>query len=190
MARKSIAHETQHAFDLYANAYTVIQEPHRMCHDGFMFHVSGRANDIANDGSADFIMVVPAGCYPHIQRLSLDLEAGDVEFLMYENAVCSDNGAALPRINTNRNSSITPCSQPYGAPTVTDIGDLFHTRWAPPTGTGIGSAIGILDVAIFGEEWILAPSKTYLFRITNRSGAVLDLAYEFVWYEIGEDSEL
>ena len=190
MPRGAISHEQSMAFDKFANAFTVMTEPHRMCHDGFMFHTSGRANGIANDASVDFIMVVPADCYPHVQRLSLDLEAGDVDFLMYENTVVSNPGSPLPRINTNRNSSIMPAAQPYGAPTITADGDLFHTRWAPPTGTGVGAAIGILDVTIFGEEWILAPSKTYMFRITNRTGAVLDLAYEFVWYEIGEDSEL
>ena len=47
-----------------------------------------------------------------------------------------------------------------------------------------------MDINAFGEEWILAPSTKYLFRITNNSGGILDLSYEFVWYEIGEDSEL
>ena len=182
MPRKGIAHETQHAFDLYANAYTIIQEQHRMSHDGYMFHASGKVLDIASAASADFIMVVPAGCYPHIQRVSLDLESGDVDFQMYENTITSDNGTPIPVENTNRNSANETCAVPYG--------DLFHTRWAPPSGSGVGNSIGVLDVAIFGEEWILAPSRTYLFRITNNSGAVLDLAFEFVWYEIGEDSEL
>ena len=190
MPRKGIAHETQHAFDLYANAYTVITEPHRMCHDGFMFHASGKVLDIASAASSDFLMVVPAGCYPHIQRVVLHLESGKVDFAMYENTVTSADGSALDVFNTNRNSSNVAAAVPSGAPTVTDVGDLFHTKWAPPSGTGVGNAIGVMDINAFGEEWILAPSTKYLFRITNNSGGILDLSYEFVWYEIGEDSEL
>jgi hypothetical protein len=189
MPRKGIAHETQHAFDLYANAYTVIAEPHRMSHDGFMFHASGKVTGLANAASADFLMVVPAGVYPHVQRVRLDVEAGEVDLVMYENVVTSDDGAAVTSFATNRNSANTPEALIYSAPTITDIGDLFHTRWVPPTGAGVGSSIGVVDVNVFGEEWLLAASNKYLFRITNNSGGVLDYAYEYVWYEIGEDAE-
>jgi hypothetical protein len=160
-----------------------------MSHDGFMFHGSGRVLDIANDASADFLMVVPAFCYPHIQRVRLDLEAGDVEMDMYEGATTSADGAAIPVFNTNRNSSNTPAALPYGAPTVTDVGDIFHKRWVPASGVGVGTNVGVMDINAFGEEWILAPATKYLWRITNRSGGTLDLAFEFVWYEIGEDAE-
>ena len=190
MPRKSIAHETQHAFDLYANAYTVIQEPHRMSHDGFMFHASGKQLAIANGADADFLMSVPAGAYPHVQRVRLDTEAGDIDLKMYEGVTTSADGSALPVQNVNRNSSLTPDAAIFGGPTVTDLGTLFHTHWVPPTGAGVGSSTGVMDISAFGEEWILAPATKYLFRITNNSGGALDLRWEFVWYEIGGDSEL
>jgi len=189
MPRKGIAHETQHAFDLYANAYTVIQEPHRMSHDGFVFHSSGKNTGLANAATADFLMSVPAGVYPHVQRVRLDLEDGDVDLAMYEGVTTSADGGVITPFNTNRNSSNTSGAILTGTPTVTDLGTLFHRHWIPPTATGVGAKAGIMDINAFGEEWLLAPSTKYLFRITNNSGGTIDYRWEFVWYEIGADAE-
>jgi hypothetical protein len=176
--------EEAYKFDSFAHAVTVIEEPHRLSHDGMMFHASGLST-IANGATGDFVMITPANCYPHIQRVQLDVEAGEVALAMYEDSVLSSDGTPLPAaINTNRNSARVACAALYGAPTVTDAGNLFHTAWIPPTGAGVGSSVGVLNVSLFGEEWILKPSTKYLFRITNNSGGVLDLRYEFVWYEI------
>lgn len=183
--RKNAGNEEKRKFDSYVHAVTVISEPHRLSHDGMVFHASGKQLALANAASAEFAMVVPAGSYPHVQRVRLDLERGDIDLLMYEGATLSDNGTPIPTRNVNRNSPNTSLVPIFGAPTITDDGTLFHTHWVPPTGSGVGSSEGIMDVSAFGEEWILAPSTNYMWRITNNSGGTLDFRYEFVWYEVG-----
>ena len=171
-------------FDKYAHAVTVIQEQHRLSHDGFMFHASGKVTGLANDATQDFLLAVPAGVFPHLQRFNLNLESGDIDVLMREAVTTSDDGAANGELNVNRNSSITPSSVLSLGPTVTDAGLLIHTQWVPPTGAGVGSSAGVLDIQN-GEEWILKPATKYLFRVTNKSGGTIALRYEFVWYEVG-----
>jgi hypothetical protein len=162
---------------------TTIAETHRMSHDGFMHHVSGKQTGLANAASAEFIMVVPADVYPHITRVELDVGAGDVDLIMFEGTTTSANGTALTSKTTNRNSVHTPGAVCYGGPTITGDGTEFHRVWAPPTSAGVGNKIGIMNIAL-GEEWVLAPSTTYMFRITNNSGGAISFGYEFVWYEI------
>lgn len=174
------------AFGKYTHGKTVLSQSHRMTHEGFMFHASGKQTGIANAGTAVFLMSVPAGCYPHIQRVGINTDRGDIDLLMRENVVTSADGAAIPVLNVNRNSAIVPCAIATGAPTITTPGDLFHTIYVPPTGAGVGSAIGVMGIEQ-GEEWVLKEDTKYSFTITNNSGATIDLSYEFVWYEIGYD---
>ena len=174
------------SFDPLVHAKTTIQNQHRMAHEGFMYHASGKQTGLANAASASFLLAVPAGIYPHIQRVELNLEAGDVDMVMRENVVTSADGGAISVLNVNRNSALTASAVVTGSPTITTPGDIFHTLWVPPTGTGIGTQEGVLDVNQ-GEEWILEPSTKYSFTITNNSGAAIDYSYEFVWYEVGYD---
>ena len=174
------------SFDPLVHAKTTLDNKHRMAHEGFMFHASGKQVDLANAASAVFLMATPADCYPHIQRVELNIEAGDVDMVMRENVVTSDDGGAVPVLDVNRNTANSPCAVVTGSPTITTPGDVFHTIWVPPTGTGIGTQEGVLDVNQ-GEEWILAPSTKYSFTITNNSGGIIDYSYEFVWYEAAYD---
>jgi hypothetical protein len=175
--------EMTKAMDPYVHAITAVAEVHRMSHDGFMHHVSGKQTGIANAASAEFLMVVPADVRPHITRVELDVGAGDVDLLMYEGTTTSADGTALTSKTTNRNSIHTPGCVAYGGPTVTGDGTQFHQVWAPPTSAGVGQKVGIMNIAL-GEEWVLQPSTKYLFRITNNSGGTISLGYEFVWYEV------
>lgn len=181
--REHYADELMRAMDPLVHAFTVVQSQHRMSHDGFVHHASGKVTGIANGANADFLMVVPADTYPHIQRVELNVESGDIDLIMYEGVTTSNDGGAITILTTNRNSTHTSDATIYGSPTITDLGTAFHTLWIPPTGTGVGNRFGVMDVNQ-GEEWILAPSTKYAFRITNNSGSTIALSYEFVWYEV------
>lgn len=182
--RRNVIDEERRKFDSYAHALTIIQEQHRMSHDGFMFHSSGKVSGLANGATQDFLLAVPALTWPHLQRFALTVESGDVDILLYEGTTTSADGSAANIRNVNRNSSNTADTVLTLGPTVTTPGTLIHTDWIPPTGAGVGSAIGALDIQL-GEEWLLSPSTKFLFRATNNSGGAIDLRYEFVWYEIG-----
>lgn len=185
--RDSQGDEELRKFDKFTHAVTIIQEQHRHSHDGFMYHASGKVAALGNGADQDFLLAVPALTFPHLQRFSISVEAGDVDILLYEGTTTSDDGTPDGELNVNRNSANTPGSVLSLTPTVTGVGTLLHTSWIPPTGAGVGSSAGVLDVTL-GEEWVLKPSTKYLFRVTNNSGGSIDLRYEFVWYEIGYPS--
>jgi hypothetical protein len=186
--RKSPGDEEQRKFDPFVHAITVISEPHRLGHDGFVYHASGKVTGMVDANVDEFLLAVPAATFPHIQRVRFSFGGGDVDIETYEGATTSDDGVALSELNTNRNSSNTPSTVLTFGPTVTDDGTLIHTAWAPPTAAGIGlSSEGSGNVDA-GEEWILAPSTKYLVRLTNNSGATIDYRWEFFWYEIGYEN--
>lgn len=176
------------SYDPYAYAVTVIQEQHRLIHDGYYYQTSGKETALANAGVVDFLLTVPAGTFPHIQTMKLNFGRGGIDFVAYEGTTVSGNGSAITTQNVNRNSSNTPSLELYSGPTVTDVGTPIFTLWVPPTATGTGqSADGVAGIGQ-GSEWMLAPSTNYLVRITNNSGSTIDWSYEFSWYEIGYDS--
>lgn len=176
------------AFDPFASALTVIDEPHRMTHDGFVFHASGKVTGILDAGVQDFLMSCPANCFPHVQKWNINGGRGDIDLLWYEDTVTSSDGTPLLAVNTNRTSSNTPNCQAFINPTITDLGTIMTTNWAPPTGVGVGQTPnGTINVNE-GEEWILKPATKYGFRMVNNSGATISARFEIVWYEIGEES--
>ena len=172
------------AYDPFAWALTVIQEQHRLVHDGMFYAASGKQTAWANATSQTFLINCPSGCFPHVQQIILNFGRGDIDFVAYEGATTSNDGSALTAHNVNRNSSNTPNLELYAAPTITDPGTEIFTLWSPPTGTGTGqSANGISNVGQ-GSEWILTPSTKYYIVLTNNSGSTIDWSYEFSWYEI------
>lgn len=186
--KRGTGYMREFAFDPYVNAMTVIQEQHRMVHDGFFFQTSGKQTAWLDATSKRFLIDVPAGAFPHIQSMVLNFGRGDIDFVAYEGATTSDDGTLIPEQNVNRISSNTPDILLYAEPTVTDQGTQLFTLWAPPTGTGTGqSANGVSGIGQ-ASEWILNQSTKYLIVLTNNSGSTINWSYEFSWYEIGEDN--
>ena len=182
--RRSALDEEIRKFDPFAHAVTVIQEQHRLVHDGMFYLTSGKQTGWLDAGVKRFLISTPAGAFPHIQQMNLNFERGDIDFVAYEGATTSADGTALDIENVNRNSSNTPNTDLFAEPTVTDVGTHIFTLWAPPTSTGTGqSSNGIAGVGQ-GSEWLLAPSTKYLIVMTNNSGATIDWSYEFSWYEL------
>lgn len=172
-------------FDQFVHAVTTIDSLHRMTHDGFVYHASGKVTGMIADNVDDFLITTPALSFPHFQRLQITTGRGDIDMLVYEGATTSADGAAITVLNVNRNSANTPNAVFTSGPTVTDVGTLIHTQWTPPTATGVGQSPSGIVGETNGEEWILAPSTKYLIRITNNSGATIDYRYEMLWYEVG-----
>jgi hypothetical protein len=155
-----------------------------MVHDGYMFHSTGRVTDLANAADYELLFAVPAGCYPHIQKIVFHIEGAPMDVEVFEGTTTSADGTAVTTKNTNRNSALTPDAVLTHTPTVTGDGESMHDRYIPTAGKDTGQIAGSLY-----EEWILAADTKYLIRLTNNSGAIADLSYEVMWYEIGPDSE-
>ncbi len=181
--RKNVGDEERRKFDHDVHAVTVIPHVHRMGHDGFTYHASGKVAGMIDANVDDFLLVTPAAPEIHLQRFRLTVGRGDIDVLVYEGTTTSADGSALAELNTNRNSANTPGGVLTFAPTVTDEGALIHTGWIAPTATGTGLSSEGITSDTGGEEWLLAPSTKYLFRITNNSGATIDYRWEYLWYE-------
>ena len=186
--RDSTGDEENRKFDKLSHSVTTITEQHRLIHDGMFFNTSGKQTAWADATTKEFLIVPPAGCFPHIQTMVLNFGKGDIDFEAYEGPTITDNGTAIPVRNVNRNSDNTPDLAMYATPTTTDDGDMKFQLWVPPTSTGNGqSANGIAGVGQ-GSEWILKPETPWLVRLTNNSGATIDWSYEFSWYELSYPS--
>lgn len=173
-------------FDPHAHAVTIIEEMHRLTHDGMVFHTSGKVTGMVDSNVDDFLIVTAAGNFPHFQRLRFFFGRGDIDIQVYDGTAVSANGSELTNVfNTNRNSANVPDMKLYTGPTVTGVGTLMHTSWIVPTPVSVGASksVGIVGETN-GEEWVLAPSTNYLIRITNNSGATVSYAYEALWYEL------
>ena len=181
--RDSTIDEMLRAFDPYTHSFTTIKELHRLSHDGMVYHVSEKQTGLANAGVFDILLKVPAGVYPHFNRAEISVGAGDVDIVMYEGTTVSADGSAKSVQNVNGNSTRTASTTVSSGPTVTGVGTLRHTLWAPPTGAGVGSSVGLTNLG-FGEEWLLKPLTNYLIRITNNSGGAIDFSYEILFYEV------
>lgn len=170
--------------DPYHFATTQIDELHRLIHDGMVFHASDKLTGLANGATVDMLLRVPAGLYPHLNRVLLSFGGGDIDILYYEAPTTSAPGTEITeKRNTNRNSSNTASLELYSGPTVTDVGERLGTIWVPPTAGGIGAQAGVADVSP-NEEWVLKTGTDYLLRITNNSGGTINWRYEFLWYEL------
>ena len=179
--RKSIQDELLRSFDPHVHALTIIQEQHRMAHDGFMYHTSGKITGVANGASVEVFM--RTGTIPvHFTRAQFTLGRGDIDINTYEDTTVSADGTPIVIFNTNRISTNTPEMDIFGGATIVTDGNQMHTLWAHPTGTGVGNAIGLSEVSN-GEEWILKPATNYMVRLTNNSGASITFSYEFLFYE-------
>jgi len=182
--RTGLVDEELYKFDKYAHAVTVISEPHRMNHDGFMQSVTYKRTALADAASQDFLLAVPALTWPHLNKAMIRIGRGDVDILAYEGPTTTAAGTVLTPFNTNRSSSNTPNMVITRDPTVTVVGTLMQHQWLPPTIAGTGGSASGVSEAEAGEEWLLAPDTDYLWRITNESGAAVDLAIEILWYEL------
>jgi hypothetical protein len=181
---RSVADHEADKFDVLTRSVSAIDSTHRMTHEGFLHHTSGKLTGLLDTGVQDVLISVPAATFPHFHRATISFGAGDIDIVVSEGATTSDDGTPSPVFNTNRNSAIANGTQIFIDPTVTGVGTVFHTQWAVPTAAGIGaSEQGIANVTS-GEEWILKPSTKYLLRITNNSGSTIDMRYELFWYEI------
>lgn len=171
------------SWDRFCHARTVMDHEHRMVHDGFGFHTTHRV-DVANGGTLDYLLNVPAGCFPHNTGVIATFEQGDWDVITYKDTITSADGTAVTSHNRNLNSSNAACMLLTHTPTITDIGTQFHDRYVYPTGTGQGNQEGLVSPNT-GEEWVLKPATKYLIRFTNNSGGTAKVVLEHLWYEIG-----
>jgi len=175
------------SYDAYAKALTVITEPHRMVHDGFMYNASGKAIAVANAANLDLFIRLPAGEIRHVTLVEFAPDDAPLDVFLYEGTTVSADGTAVNIRNHNRISGGDPAVDlMYVGPTVTAPGTLLHQQYIPSPGAVGGQAAGQI-VENEDQEWILGHptlEKTYLWRVTNNSGGAINIGYHFNGYKI------
>ena len=177
--------EARKLLDYHQHAVTAIDSLHRLVHDGMVFNATGKVATLANGATDVFLMSVPAGVYPHMNRATFNFGLGDVDVVTRKDVVTSADGSVVAAPNTNQNSSNTAQMVLTSAPTITDAGTVLHTTWATPTatGTGIHTNTGISGVTP-GEEWVMEANTKYSMSITNNSGSTIAYSYDLLFYEV------
>lgn len=140
-------------------------DPHSRIHQGVFYSASEIVGALADDANFDMILTTPADDWPHCApEPSFDASA---DFLIYEDPTFTV-GTSVDVVNHNRNSANTFDGTVVHTPTVTVPGTQILISDHVPGGTG-GNASGS-TAGQFANEFILKPSTSYLFRLTNRSG--------------------
>ena len=171
-------------YDSNAHAITVIDEPHKMIHEGFMYKAWHKFSAVADAASVYVHIKVPAAVFPHFHDFTVAVGAGDVDISVFEGPTTSADGTALTERSLNRNGTVDASDVDlYHTPTVSADGTEIRSTWIPPTAAGVGNSdSGALEDADY--EMLLKPSTNYLVKITNNSGGSIDIHCKTYWYEI------
>lgn len=163
--------------DGFSKALVSIDTVHSRIHAGQVYQLDVLDLALADDAAIDVLIIVGADEGGHV-RFAANA-GGDAQIQLYEDTTVSANGAVQTPQNRNRRSLNTPDLTLYLGPTVTGVGTVLSNRLIP-AGKGGNSAGG--DISSF-EEWILAESTNYLFRVTNRGGGAKPVGLAIDWYE-------
>ncbi len=161
-----------------SKALAVVTAIHKRVHDGGMFQLDRVVEAVADDGTIELLVQVPAATQVHLRFAAA--AAGDARISIFEGTTFSDAGTAMTAVNRNRVPTIsTPGSVVTHTPTVTGDGTELSDVLIPG-GSG-GNASGGTDDGF--QEWILAASTDYLVRLKNISGGAAHLGLQLNWYE-------
>jgi hypothetical protein len=162
--------------DFESGSAAVIQDVHSKLHDGRVFIASYKtpnASPLADDGTIDFLVVVGA---IEIHPIFIAQGNNDLETVLYENTVVTNNGTSIPVIGMNRARSLSTTVTVFRDPTITNDGDLLFNDLR---------AWGINNENFVDGSWVLRPNVNYLFRVINRAGVAQPVSTHIKWYSEG-----
>lgn len=152
---------------------SIAWEHHRV-HLGKMWRASKRFEAVADDASADIVIVV--GLVP-LHAIFNFSAGGDANQFLYEGPTHNSASAVNVR-NASRPVGDSGAPSAF-SPTVTVVGDELHTTLVPGGSAGVAQG----SAGKRENEWILSPSTDYLFRLTNKAGQAKDMSWDIDFYE-------
>lgn len=161
------------------NPLPIIPIFHERTHEGVAYiggHLWDDSNRVADNGTADLLVVVPAGLVLHAEFAAA--VGGESEFHFYDSTTVSGNGTATTIKNRAIYSSNTSSAAIYHTPTITDVGNAWPSHMIPGGG-GPHSPGGINGE--FSEFNLIAGN--YLVRLINRSGQTQMMSIGVNFYE-------
>ena len=159
-----------------ADSLVTISSFHAKGHEGKAFLIQHLFSAIADDASADLALTTGSGPEQTHVLISAVME-GKSEVFFYE-APTFTVGTGVTAFNRERASATVSGVVAVHTPTVTDVGTELSHGFIPAGGKhdpGAG-AQGF-------SEWILKADTKYLLRVTNRSGAAIDVLSALHFYE-------
>ena len=158
--------------------FPIVEANHLRLHEGKAFkayRIYPDATKLANGASCNIAIAWASGVYPHI--LMDATCGGDAELYVYEGATVT-GGTSFTAIKRNRTSATTSQSAILINPTVSVTGTEID---AEIIAGGVGRRSGGGGTNVL--EMVLNPLTTYLFRLTNVSGAAHMAELFLEWYE-------
>lgn len=154
----------------------IVDNAHHEVHEGHMYTLHRLVEDLGNNNNIDIYLY---NITKDSHTVWFHTCGGDALFYLYENPTVSNNGTLLPTYNINRASDNQASLSAAHTPTVSGVGTeiIGHSI---PGGTG-GNASGAMLRS--GTEFVMAPGRTYLFRLTNVSGQAKDASIVIEFYE-------
>lgn len=128
-----------------------------------------------------------------IDNQNIGSRSQDFDFIIYEDATVSADGAPIPIFNSNRplqnEADFISTVGFFDTPTITDIGNLlirYPVFAAVPAGGG-GNNKSVVTAAVggFGKEFVLKKNTNYIIRVDNNLtlSADSDIAFQVNWHE-------
>ena len=153
--------------DNTTNATTVIDYSRYKTHVGDHFKAGYQDTDMTAGDKIEIVFVTPdTSTWAH---WSLQAQAtGSVVVQLFEGSVLVSNGAAITRLNRNRNSLNTSKTLAYHSPTITSDGTKLSEKW-------VGSEGWRSDISgsfASTNHFLLKQNTTYLLRLTALSSGI------------------
>jgi len=176
-------------FDNYFQAILNIPAEHHEVHEGDMYYMYKCDTAMANNDTIEIGFIAPVVASPQKRvHLVFEYEAegtGNFQVISGVTALGVGGGAAFTPLNRNRGSANTssvtvPVTGQTGA-AITYAGGT--TIWIMSWGGTSSSTTK--DRAT--SEWVLQPSGSYVFRLTNTSGGAQNGCISIIWYEHTDD---
>lgn len=172
-------------FDNLFKAPVSIDTVHHEVHEGHSYTIATFADGVVDDASLDMAITTPSGgTWGHFIA-EVDF-VGEHELYVYQGSTIADGTPFIPK-NKNRNfvDPITGIADAsimtvVVAPTVSIVGDELAKSKA---GSGTNPVSRSTGQILERSEWLLKADETYVFRVTNKSGATGYIAPTINWYE-------
>jgi hypothetical protein len=149
--------------ELRASSVVTITHEHNKTHEGSFFSGGYYSASLANNATLDILIDLDTSSF-HVQASTT--AGGDCTIQLYEDTIYT-GGTPINVTNHNRISSNTFIGSILHTPSISNLGNQLNG-----TGLLMGGSQGKTYGGSFGfaNEMILAPTKNYLYRITNISG--------------------
>ena len=166
-------------------AVPVVDTNHVQIHEGHAFSLVGTM-DVAQTKSGIMQITVPAGAYVHFQAAQIDCDAGPATVSLLEDYTLTSEVGASALIPVNHHRILDTAS----VLTVKALADAAATAGSAPItlatiplhGTTQGQAKISADTSN-SQEWVLAPSSTYLVTFGHSVAGSVKFGYNLFWYE-------